>query len=41
MIPQGLKPGSFMNFSGTAEAVPFPRPAYETASYYWPSVMLA
>jgi len=24
--PQGLKPASFMGFSGTAEAVPFPKP---------------
>ena len=32
-IPQGLKPGSLAASSGTAEAVPFPKPAAETAPF--------
>jgi hypothetical protein len=27
--PQGLKPASFVVLSGTAEAVPFPKPIHE------------
>lgn len=30
--PQGLKPAYFGALSGTAEAVPFPRPIHETGS---------
>jgi len=30
--PQGLKPTSLRDPNGTAEAVPYPKPAYETAS---------
>jgi hypothetical protein len=31
-IPQGLKPASLLALGGTAEAVPFPNPVYETDS---------
>src|ERR1019366_7079150 len=30
--PQGLKPAFFFALNGTAEAVPYPRPIYETRS---------
>jgi hypothetical protein len=30
--PQGLKPAFLADPSGTAEAVPFPKPIYETSS---------
>jgi hypothetical protein len=30
--PQGLKPASLLVLSGMAEAVPFPKPIYETSS---------
>jgi hypothetical protein len=29
-FPQRLKPTSFLDFGGTAKAVPFPRPIFET-----------
>jgi tetratricopeptide (TPR) repeat protein len=32
--PQGLKPASLQDLSGTAEAVPFPKPISETNSHY-------
>ena len=28
-FPQGLKPGLFASLSGTAKAVPYPKPIYE------------
>jgi len=28
--PQGLKPASFADLGGTAEAVPYPKPIYQT-----------
>src|SRR5450759_2747549 len=31
-VPQGLKPAFFQGRNGTAEAVPFPKPIYETSS---------
>ncbi|MGD0790922.1 MAG: VWA domain-containing protein [Terriglobales bacterium] len=31
-VPQGLKPASFQALNGTAEAVPYPKPIYETSS---------
>jgi len=31
-VPQGLKPAFFQALSGTAEAVPCPKPIYETSS---------
>jgi hypothetical protein len=34
LAPQGLKPASSPAVSGTAEAVPFPRPIHETSSEY-------
>jgi Tfp pilus assembly protein PilF len=34
LAPQGLKPASSPALSGTAEAVPFPRPIHETSSEY-------
>jgi hypothetical protein len=30
--PQGLKPAFLLVLSGTAEAVPYPKPIYETSS---------
>src|ERR1039457_7287415 len=33
--PQGLKPAFFLALNGTAEAVPYPKPIYETRSTYW------
>ena len=32
--PQGLKPAFLVVLSGTAEAVPYPKPIYETSSMY-------
>jgi hypothetical protein len=32
--PQGLKPAFLLGSSGTAEAVPFPKPFFET-SFLW------
>jgi hypothetical protein len=34
-IPQRLKPASLLVLGGTAEAVPFPSPVYETESSGW------
>jgi tetratricopeptide (TPR) repeat protein len=34
LAPQGLKPASSPALSGTAEAVPFPKPIHETSSEY-------
>jgi hypothetical protein len=31
-IPQGLKPAFLQTLNGTAEAVPYPKPIYETSS---------
>ncbi|MGD0791131.1 MAG: hypothetical protein ABR920_05105 [Terriglobales bacterium] len=31
-VPQGLKPAFFRALNGTAEAVPYPKPIYETSS---------
>ena len=31
-VPQGLKPAFFRALKGTAEAVPYPKPIYETSS---------
>ncbi len=31
-VPQGLKPALFQHLNGTAEAVPYPKPIYETSS---------
>jgi VWFA-related protein len=31
-VPQGLKPAFFQALNGTAEAVPYPKPIYETSS---------
>ncbi len=31
-VPQGLKPAFFQALNGTAEAVPYPKPIYETCS---------
>ena len=31
-VPQGLKPAFFQALNGTAEAVPYPKPIYETRS---------
>src|SRR5208337_4371037 len=31
-VPQGLKPAFFQVLNGTAEAVPYPKPIYETSS---------
>jgi len=31
-IPQGLKPAFFLTLSGTAEAMPYPKPINETRS---------
>jgi hypothetical protein len=38
-IPQGLKPASFAIPSGTAEAVPFPKPFYEDSLLFLGSQM--
>ena len=32
--PQGLKPAFLAGLSGTAEAVPYPKPIYETSSMH-------
>ena len=32
LFPQGLKPAFFLGLNGTAEAVPYPKPIYETRS---------
>jgi hypothetical protein len=31
-IPQGLKPAFLLAYGGTAEAVPYPKPIFETRS---------
>jgi hypothetical protein len=33
-VPQGLKPAFFHALNGSAEAVPYPKPIYETSSIW-------